>query len=256
MFTQETLDTFRRLLGNIEEPLGVFYTDVKPADGLTPRSDKGHACVINFLRMARSKKCAVWFSAETMGCMGGWVYMGFSTAPLERIARHVTTGLPEKEGELYMPDPASMHRLFKAMELQPAHGNYCVVKPLSLFGKDEIPELAVFYCRAEALTGLCQLAYFALDDHDALVMPFGAGCSNIFAWPLFYARKGLPKAVIGGIDPSCRPFMKVDELSFTVAFNVLEKMVEAAPHSFLRNKTWSGVLKRIQKSKQCWGEEE
>lgn len=256
MLMQEPLDTFLALLGNIEEPLGIFYTDREPTEGRTPTSEKGHACIINYLRMARSKKHSVWFSAETVGCMGGWVYMGFTTAPLERIAHYVTTGLPEKEGELYMPNPASMYRIFKAMEFQPAPGKYCVAKPLSVFGNDEKPDLVIFHCRAEALTGLCQLAYFALDDHDAITMPFGAGCSNIFAWPLLYKRKGINKAVVGGVDPSCRPFMKVDELSFTVPLNILEKMIEVAPRSFLGKKTWRGVLKRIAKSKKVWGEDE
>jgi hypothetical protein len=50
--------------------------------------------------------------------------------------------------------------------------------------------------------------------------PFGAGCTNIVAWPLFYKEQGIEKAVLGGFDPSARKFMKTDELTFTVSWSL------------------------------------
>lgn len=253
MTGQTAIAHLLEMLGGIEEPLGVAFQDDKPVNGLTPVGGK-HACIINYMRQARAKKQPVWFAADTPGCIGGWVYMGFILPPPERIAHFVTTGLPGEEGERYMPGPESMHRLFAALDLQPVPARFCLIKPLGMFEKEEKPLLIVFHCRAEALTGLCQLAYFTFDDHEAVTMPFGAGCSNMFAWPLHYQRTGLRKAVVGGVDPSCRPFMKVDELSFTITAEMLEAMAEAAPRSFLNGKTWSAVLKKIEKSKKAWNE--
>ncbi len=241
------------LLGNLEEPLGIAYVDQPPANALTPSSG-GHACIINYARMARSKKTPVYFSAEVQGCRGGWAYLGFTLPPPAGIAEFVTTGWPGQEGERYMPAPESMHRFFEVMGLQPAPAPYCVIQPLSLFTPEQNPLFVIFNCRGEVLTGLCQLAYFTLDDHDAVALPFGAGCTNIISWPMYYKQRGIRKAVLGGVDPSCRPYMKVDELSFTVSAEVFAAMLEAAPRSFLPSKTWSGVRKKIEKSKKAWNE--
>ena len=77
---------------------------------------------------------------------------------------------------------------------------------------------------------------------------------SIFAWPLSWRRRGLKKAVVGGSDPSCRPFMAADELSFTVTADVLFAMQEAFPRSFLTGKTWAGVRKKIDRSRKVWEE--
>lgn len=248
----EKLQTLLDLIG-CEEPLGIAYAEAVPKGSVTIPPAGGHACVINYLRMARTKKHPVHFAADVKGCMGGWVYMGFTLPPPPRIAHFVTTGWEGFDGERYLPSPDSMHRFFKDIDLQPAPAPICVAQPLSMF-EDAAAPVVAFHCRAEELTGLSMLAGFALDDANATVMPFGSGCANIFTWPLTYQRKGLKKAVIGGADPSCRPFMKVDELSFAMTGDVLDAMLDAVPRSFLMGKTWSGVRKKIAKSRDAWGD--
>lgn len=253
MLDHKRLQDMFDLLG-CEEPLGVTYAENAPDTSLTPAPDSGHACIVNYLRMARAKKTSVHFSADVVGCMGGWVYLGYALPAPERIVHFVTTGWQGQEGERYLPAPDSMRRFLKDLDVRPAPAPFCAAKPLSLFREGEEPLLAVFHCRGETLTGLAMLAGFALDDHDAVAMPFGSGCANIFAWPFTYRRRGLKKAVIGGADPSCRPFMGVDELSFTVTTDVLLAMQEAFPRSFLKGKTWAGVKKKIDRSRKRWEE--
>ncbi len=185
--------------------------------------------------------------------MGGWTYLGFSDKYRDRIARYVTTGLPDRAGEHYMPEPASMYSFFDDIDIQKAPAHYCIVKPLNQFRDKEQPELITFFVRAERLTGLCHLTYFALNDHHAVILPFGAGCSGTFAWPRTYQLKGLRRAVIGCTDISCRPYMKTDELSFTVTPDILTDMIIAAPQSFLSGHSWQGVLKKIKQSDKTWG---
>ena len=239
------------LLG-CEEPLGISYTGNAPEGSITPAPEAGHACIINYLRMARARKTCVHFSADIKGCMGGWVYLGYQLPVPERILQFVTTGWEGREGERYLPSPESMRRFFKDIDIQPAPAPFCAAKPLSFFEGEEEPLLVTFHCRGEVLTGLTMLAGFALDDHDAVAMPFGSGCANIFAWPLCYRRKGMKKAVVGGSDPSCRPFMGVDELSFTVTTDILTAMQNAFPASFLMGKAWTGVRKKIERSRKIW----
>ena len=182
----EKLHTLLNLIG-CEEPLGITYDSDAPEGSITIPSTGGHACVINYLRMARTKKHPVHFTADVKGCMGGWVYLGFLLPPPPRIAHFVTTGWEGFEGERYLPAPESVHRFFKEIDLQLAPAPICVAKPLSQFEDAEAPIVA-FHCRAEELTGLSMLASFALDDTQACAMPFGSGCANIFSWPLTYSN--------------------------------------------------------------------
>ena len=245
-------NAFQNLLDltGCEEPLAIAYEENAPENSLMPSPGAGHACIINYLRLARTKKACTTFSAKEKGCMGGWVYLGYTLPAPERIVHFVTTGWQGGEGERYLPSPDSMRRFLQDIDIQPAPAPFCTAKPLLQWETE--PLLVTFSCRAEELAGLSMLAGFALDDHHAVAMPFGSGCANIFAWPLHYQRKGLKRAVIGGADPSCRPFMGVDELSFTVTFDVFCAMAKAAPHSFLTGKTWAGVRKKIEKSKKAW----
>ena len=249
MLDRKTFQDMFDLLG-CEEPLGIAYAEHAPTDSLTPAPGGGHACLINYLRLARTKKTRVHFAADVTGCMGGWVYLGYTLPAPERIVHFVTTGWQGGEGEHYLPSPDSMRRFLKDIDIQPAPASFCTAMPLSLCG--ETPLIVSFSCRGEVLSGLSVLAAFALDDHNAVTMPFGSGCANIFSWPLHYQGKGLKRAVVGGTDPSCRPFMGVDELSFTVTFDIFCAMAEAAPRSFLTGKTWAAVRRKIEKSRKTW----
>ena len=108
---------------------------------------------------------------------------------------------------------------------------------------------------AEALTGLVSLATYAAGHHHAVVSPFGAGCTNIIAWPLVYAARGRECAVLGGFDPSARKFMKPDELTFAVPLGLYRKMLERMEESALTRRTWQGVLKKVRRSRKTWREE-
>ena len=246
------LQNLTALLG-CDEPLGILYTEDIPEHSLSPVTS-GHGCLINYMRIVRSRRQSVHFSTETTMCMGGRVYLGYLLPPPERIAHFVTTGYQGGAGEHYLPRPESMDRFFADLDIQPAPAPYCVVRPYSMFEEKQEPDLICFHARGEALTGLISLASFALDDHHAVAMPFGSGCANIFAWPLHYRRQGQKKAVVGGADPSCRPYLKVDEMTFTVTADILMAMLDAYPQSFLMGNTWNSVRKKVEKSSLTWDE--
>jgi hypothetical protein len=101
---------------------------------------------------------------------------------------------------------------------------------------------------------LCTLAAFVTEDFEAVVSPFGAGCSYMVSWPLRYLAQGKMKAVIGGWDPSDRKFMKTDEMTFSVPYEMYESFLKNWEKSFLLTETWGGVRKKVEKSRQAWGE--
>lgn len=263
------------LLGHEEEPFGVHYTDVKPEDGFGPkpgeifsrdREEAGlidwhqafqnFSCVVGNIRLARKKKRAAWISLEECGCMGGGFYAGLYRPYLETNVLYVSTGIPgtPMEGEHYLPSPESM-RTFMEDSLPPAAtGAYCVIKPLAQFTEAQPPLVVVFFARPEALNGLFSLACYAAGSHLAVASPFGAGCTNIIAWPLIYQQRGEERAVLGGFDLSARKFLKADELTFSIPLPLYRKMLDVMEHSALPRQTWQGVRNKVRRSARAWGE--
>ena len=270
----KSLPKFLEVLGLDEEPMGIFYTDEKPADGFSPKSmgmptrEKEmkneidwqeiftqFSCVIGNIWRARKKKTAAYFSAEQFGCAGGAFWLGFLKPQTETIIHYVSTGIPNRmEGEYYCDSPGNIKQLFEYVDPKPASHKFCIFKPLSSFAKEENPELVTFFVRPETLSGLHQLATFITNDPEVVVSPWSAACGSLVVWPLHYLSKGLNKAVIGGWDPSARKFFKTDELSFTLPFGMFTEMTNRFDESFLKTNTWANVQKKINRSKKAWGE--
>jgi len=270
------VEAFLDVLGLDELPMGMYYSDGEPEEGIAPKSgllptiemeargevDWGallgnFSCVIGNIWRARKKKTAAYFDKERFGCLGGAFYLGFLKPQLNFITYYVSTGIPDQmEGERYLESPEVTRDFFNTIDPPPAPARYCVFKPVTQFKKETPPELVIFFTRAEVISGLNQLATFVTNDFEAVYSPFGAGCSNIVTWPLRYLAQGKLKAVLGGWDPSDRKFLKTDEITFTVPFEMFQRMVNRWPESFLTTKTWAMVRKKINRSRKAWGEGE
>jgi len=169
----------------------------------------------------------------------------------------VTTGFSGTpvHGERFLPSPEAMRKFLDKVNPRKAPAKYCIFKPLSLFNDSHEPEFVIFFARPEVLTGLFIQTTFTTGDVDCVASPFGAGCTNIIAWPLFYKEQRIEKAVLGGFDPSARKFMKTDELTFTVSWSLYKKMLMALPESMFNvGGEWAGVRKKISRSAKAWGE--
>lgn len=98
---------------------------------------------------------------------------------------------------------------------------------------------------------------FTTGEVDSVASPFGAGCTNILAWPLFYKEQGKEKAVLGGFDPSARKYLKTDELTFTVPLSLYQKVLKALPESMFNvGNEWKVVRKKVDRSAKTWGEKD
>jgi uncharacterized protein (DUF169 family) len=270
---KSALHAFLDALGLAEEPMGMYYTDHQPAQGFSPKSgvlpttvdeaegkvDYGSlfadfSCVMGNIWRARTKGTSAFFDKEHFGCLGGAFYLGFLKPQLEFIAHYVSSGIPGRmEGEHYLESPEATRNFFTAIDPHPAPRQFCVFKPVSGFEADEIPEVVIFFARAEVISGLNQLATFVTNDIEVVYSPFGAGCSNIVTWPLKYLSQGKLKAVLGGWDPSDRKFLKTDEITFAVPYEMYKRMVNRWPESFLTTPTWATVKRKIARSQKVWG---
>jgi uncharacterized protein (DUF169 family) len=268
------LPNFVEILGLGEEPLGMYYTPVEPIEGFSPQQAilpsaeqerlgqinweeimGNFSCVIGHIWRARKLGKPAFFEQARFGCLGGAFYLGFLKPQLEFITKYVSTGIPNVlEGECYLESPEVVRRFFEVLDPRPAPAPFCVFKSLSQFSPRENPEVVIFFARGEVIGGLNQLATFVTNDFEAVMSPFGAGCSNIVAWPLKYLERGLLKAVLGGWDPSDRRFLKPDEISFAVPWEMFARMVTRYRDSFLTKPTWGTVRKKIDLSRKVWKE--
>lgn len=281
MTMQSMLDETSKFLGYLgasEGPLGVYYSDTLPENAYGPKKGvpisreleeqgkldmqevmKTFSCVMGNIWLARKKNGAAYISSEEYGCPGGVYYCSMMKPHLRFIEHYVSTGFPGSplHGERYMPDPDAMRKFMLEVNPRTAPGKYCIFKPLTKFSDEQKPEFVIFFARPEVLSGLFTQATFTTGDMECVVSPFGAGCTNMISWPLYYKQKGLEKAVIGGFDPSARKFMKTDELTFTVSLDLYEKMLAALPESMFTHETdWTGVRKKVERSAKAWGESE
>ena len=258
---------FLEALGYSEEPFGMFYTGTQPESGFVPEEGsrfsremekrgevdfaalfQNWSCVMGKIWLARKKKSAAYFEASRFGCVGGSFYLGFHAPQLEFIAHYISTGIPGHiEGERYLSSPEVALRFFNELPPRPAPARFCVFKPLSMFKENERPEIVTFFGRAEVMAGLCTLATFVTDDFEVVSSPFGAGCSHIVTWPLHYLGQGRMKAVLGGWDPSERKFLKTDEISFSIPYEMYLLFLERWEKSILLTQTWNGVKKKIER---------
>jgi uncharacterized protein (DUF169 family) len=281
MTMQSVLDdtkTFLDHLGMKEEPFGVYYADTLPEKAVGPKvgvpisrelEDQGKldmqevfktfSCVMCNVWLARKRQSAAFISTEEYGCIGGVYYCSMMKPPLAFIEHYVGVGIKGTpiHGERFMPSRESIRNFLTEVNPRPAPAKYCIFKPLSLFANGEEPEFVIFFARPEVLTGLFVHTVFTTGDMDCVASPFGAGCTNMVAWPLYYQQKGLEKAVIGGFDPSARKCMKPDELTFTVSLGLYRKMLAALPESMFNvDGEWKNIRKKIARSAKAWGEEE
>lgn len=274
MTTEKTasLKEFLGVLGYNEEPMGMFYTDTEPEKGVAPKLHylpntedeaagkvdwaalhKGWSCVLGTLRLARRRRTAAYFERGRYGCLGAAFFLGFNKPQLEAIVRYVSTGIPGVlEGERYLPSPELARQYYDLLDPEPAPKRYCVFKPLSSFGPGEQPEFVNFFARPEVISGLHQLAIYGTDDPEAVMSPWSAGCGNLVAFPRKYKQQGLVKACLGGWDPSCRKFLKIDEITFTVPIDMFRRMLERWQESFLTAPAWQSVKRRIAESNDVW----
>ncbi|MBN2124434.1 MAG: DUF169 domain-containing protein [Deltaproteobacteria bacterium] len=271
----EILPRFMHTLGLEEPPMGIFYTDERPAEGISPKPGDlptrekemrnaidwetlfGHfSCVIGNAWRARKKGVPAFFDAEHFGCPGGAFWLGFMKPQSETIIHYVSSGVPGRmKGELYCESPDTLRRIFTEIDPPVAPKKYCVIKALPLFQDTETPDVVAFFARPETLSGLHQLAAFVTNDIQVVTSPWGAGCTGLVTWPFKYLAEGKNKAVLGGWDPSARKFYKTDELTFTVPFGMFQDMLQHFETSFLTTPTWEIVRKKIARSKRAWGEE-
>lgn len=227
-----------------ELPLAWFYADSACGAEPAPKSN-GWSCVIGRLAQVRAGK-SIAFDGDSLGCAGGKRFLGFPHTLRPHFEHFLSCGIPgQVEGERYLRTPEMVRRWMEAVPLFKRQERYIVFKRWDRLEEGDQPEAVVFFGHGDVLSGLFTLAVFGAELGDGVRAPFAAGCGSIVGLPALEGRSAAPKAVLGMFDPSARPCVREDELSFAVPWVKFQAMAADMDRSFLVTDTWKTVGRRL-----------
>lgn len=229
-------------------PVVILFSHERPEGAL--QFKEGHwGCVMAMLNAAAGGRVSALDSKS--GCGGGRIGMGFCSS-YEHIAGGIeyflSTGRGEgyPEGERYIKTPEAARCFAEGLPKVEIPYEYILFKALPQVNLEaETPEAVVFVVNPDQLSALVVLANYGRNTSDNAIIPFASGCQSIGILVYDQAKQPQPKAVVGAIDISARPFMKPDQLTFAMPFTMYQEMEANVDGSFLGTKAWMKVRDRI-----------
>ncbi len=244
---QTFLNLWQKYFGSTGLPI-VFYYSKEAGNATLANRPKGRSCLICELTKVRNGE-SLAYNAEAIACGGAKRYLGFADTIRPDFEYFLSCGIPgQLEGERYIRTPEMVQEFLKHQHtIAEAKDNYIVFKRWDKLEESDEPAVVIFFATPDVLSGLFTLANFDQTEPNSTFTPFGAGCGSIIHYPYFEKDKERPRAVIGMFDPSARPCVPANTLSFAVPMVKFEKMIGYMEESFLITHTWETVKKRIEK---------
>ena len=235
MDIKEFLLNYRQAFGSkVSLPLLFGYSDKPIAN-----TEKIGGCFFKGLQAARDGQ-PVSLSADVIGCGGGKLYTGFSDIP-ERVPGFVS--LKEK----YKKTPEMVVDYVNGLGMNRAEKPYLNFIRIDKAESFEGIEGIFFYATPDMLSGLCGWAFFDIHEPDAVVSRVGSGCSTVVSMTVVENARQGHRCFIGLLDPSVRPWVGKDELSFTIPFSRFTQMMETMKDCFLFDShAWQKMKARLE----------
>lgn len=235
MDIKEFIQNYREAFGEKAQlPLLFGYSDKPIGD-----TEKIGGCFFKGLQAARDGR-PVSLSADVIGCGGGKLYTGFSDMP-ERVQGFVS--LKEK----YKKTPEMVVDYVNGLGMKRAEKPYLNFIRIDKAEYFEGTEGVFFYATPDMLSGLCGWAFFDINEPDAVVSQFGSGCSTVVSMTVVENARQGHRCFIGLLDPSVRPWVGKNELSFTIPFSRFVPMMETMKDTFLYGShAWEKIKQRLE----------
>lgn len=242
---EKFLELWDQYFGQAELPI-VFYYHKELQEARLVTKPKGRSCLICELAKVRNGE-SLAYNGDSIACNGGKRFLGYADTIRPNFEYFLSCGIPgELEGERYVRTPEMVLEVQK-YQLTPkdAQGNYIIFKRWDVLKEFDEPAVVIFFAKPDVLSGLFTLANFDQTEPNGTYTPFGSGCSSIVSYPYLEKDKERPRAIIGMFDPSARPCVPKDTLSFAVPMIKFEKMIGYMEETFLITHTWKLVRNRI-----------
>jgi len=240
------MEKWGKYFPGVDLPLVFFYTDDDYPE-LRPEKSEEWRCVICDLGRVRKGR-TICLNTETINCGGGRRYFGFTRERSSDFDYFLSCGRPGGiEGERYKKTPQLVRKLDHFQPPFRAPGKNIIFKRWDKIEDEDRPEAAIFFARADVLSGLFNLVNFDEETPHGVIAPFCSGCSSIVYHPFMEARTDHPRSILGMFDTSARPCVPADILTLAVPWPKFLWIVEDMDDSHLVTKTWAKVKERIER---------
>lgn len=233
MTPQEFILKFREAFGEAAPlPIALWYGDTAVnAESRVPR------CMIGAIRKV-CDGCALTLTAENVQCGGGGLYTAFRPMQ-ERVPTFVS------EIEHYKQTPEQVRKYVESLDIEITNKPYLNFVRVDRLTSWEGVEAVVFFATPDILSGLCTWTFFDNDAEDAVVTKFASGCAAVVSFATVENRNGGRRCFLGMFDPSARPLVPKNELTFAVPMSRFKEMLATMPDSALYEHAFSVVRRRI-----------
>jgi uncharacterized protein (DUF169 family) len=236
---------WEKYFGTAELPIVFFYTNGDGGAEWTEKP-KGRSCLICELSQVRKGRSMV-YNAQRVVCGGAKRFLGYSSTIRPGFEYFLSCGNENMEGERYIQTPAMVNEIMAVKEELPIEGKNLVFKRWDKLEVTDEPDGVIFFATPDVLSGLFTLNNFDQTEANNTFAPFGAGCASIVFYPYLESKKERQRAVIGMFDPSARPCVPANVLSFALPFKRFTHIIGFMEETFLITPTWTTVKNRINR---------
>lgn len=238
------ISLWKKYFNNAELPITFWYTHDDGGAEAAPKPG-GRSCLICELAKVRKGR-SLYYNISSLACGGARRYLGYTDKMRPGFEYFLSCGNAETEGERYIRTPEMVNELMKNQKSLKIEGRNIVFKRWDMLRDKDNPEVVVFFAEPDVLSGLFTLANFDQPEPNGTICPFGSGCGTMIYYPYLESRTERQRCVIGMFDPSARPCVPENVITFAVPFKRFEKMVSYMEETFLITDTWTTVKKRIR----------
>lgn len=179
-------------------------------------------------------------SAENVICGGGGLYTAFTEMP-ERVPIFVS------EVEHYKKTKEMVVDYVRGLNIELTQKPYLNFVRIDNLKEWSDAQALLFFATPDMLAGLCSWAFYDNNSADAVVTQFSSGCASIVTRAISANKSDGRSCFIGMLDPSARPLIPENELTFTIPMCRLMEMLETMDDSSLYQKAFSALRRRINK---------
>lgn len=198
-------------------------------------------CMVGAISKVRGGE-SLTLAAENVICGGGALYTAFREMP-ERVPVFVS------EVEHYKASKDMVEEYVRNLNIEITDRPYLNFVRIDKLQSWEEAEALLFFATPDILSGLATWSFYDNNAEDAVTTMFGSGCAAIVTFAINENRANGKRCFIGLLDPSARPLVGENELSFTIPMSRFREMLTTMEDSALFQKAYSVLRNRINRIK-------